>query len=217
MDCLGDRGKQMFKRILDKKDIKLIKKSLKRQFKLVYKLNTDLVEITAHSGARPNHAKWQGKVFSLSGKHPKYPSFYESTGYGTDEGLGCAGCRHSFFPFFEGMSPTYTQAELDEMNARKFLLFGEMLTEYEASQKQRECEWHLRKLKQEYIDLARKRMPTIDVSFRLSYWQRRLNFIIKQTGFKRDYSQERVEGYGRSEAAKVRAQSRLKQKTPPTH
>ena len=38
---------------------------------------TDLVETTAHHGARPDHAVWQGKVFSVSGTHEKYPDFYK--------------------------------------------------------------------------------------------------------------------------------------------
>lgn len=31
-------------------------------------MNWDLMEITAHGGARPSHAEWQGKIVSLSGQ-----------------------------------------------------------------------------------------------------------------------------------------------------
>lgn len=31
-------------------------------------MNWDLMEITAHAGARPSHAEWQGKIVSLSGQ-----------------------------------------------------------------------------------------------------------------------------------------------------
>lgn len=31
-------------------------------------LGCDLMEITAHYGARPSHAEWQGKIVSLSGR-----------------------------------------------------------------------------------------------------------------------------------------------------
>ena len=31
-------------------------------------MGCDLVETTAHMGARPEHMEWQGKVFSRSGK-----------------------------------------------------------------------------------------------------------------------------------------------------
>ena len=39
----------------------------KTQEALADELGVDLVEVTAHGGARPNHAKWQGKVFSRNG------------------------------------------------------------------------------------------------------------------------------------------------------
>ena len=32
------------------------------------KCGCDLVEVTAHAGARPSHAEWQGKIVSLSGQ-----------------------------------------------------------------------------------------------------------------------------------------------------
>lgn len=64
----------------------------------------DLVEVTAHLGARPSHAVWQGMVYSRSGSSGRYRNFYEATGYGTGEGLCGWNCYHSFFPFFEGLS-----------------------------------------------------------------------------------------------------------------
>ena len=107
--------------------------ALRLQEALADELSCDLVETTAHAGARPEHTVWQGKVFSRSGTHPRYPDFRSSTGYGMGSGLGGWNCRHSFFPFFEGVSdPAYTQSELDEMNAQKYTYNGENLTEYEA-------------------------------------------------------------------------------------
>ena len=61
-------------------------------------LETDLVEVSAHIGARntgtgpENHESWQGKIYRWS-KKPKqssgrYPDFIDSTGYGTGPGLG---------------------------------------------------------------------------------------------------------------------------------
>ncbi len=40
----------------------------KLQLMRANELNWDLMEITAHAGARPEHAEWQGKIVSLSGK-----------------------------------------------------------------------------------------------------------------------------------------------------
>ena len=108
-------------------------------------LGTDLVETTAHMGARPSHAVWQGKVFSRSGDSSKYPNFVESTGYGTGAGLCGWNCRHSFFPFFEGYSkPAYDMANFDnEENARL----------YEIEQKQRRYERMVREAKREVSTL----------------------------------------------------------------
>lgn len=79
------------------------------------KCGCDLVEVTAHSGARPEHAEWQGKVYSRSGKSSKYPSLVEATGYGTGPGLGGWNCRHSMFPYYEGMSRVYIDEELEDL------------------------------------------------------------------------------------------------------
>lgn len=79
-------------------------------------MGCDLVEVTAHAGARPEHAEWQGKVYSRSGKSKKYPDLVEVTGYGTGPGLGGWNCRHSMFPFYENISTrTYNNEELEEL------------------------------------------------------------------------------------------------------
>lgn len=77
---------------------------LDAQFANLQDLGCDLVEVSSHIGARPEHALWQGKIYSISGKSKKYPPFRESTGYGTITGLGGINCRHSFYPYFEGIS-----------------------------------------------------------------------------------------------------------------
>lgn len=62
-----------------------------------------LVEVSSHAGARPSHAEWQGRVFSLDGDVTiggrRYRDFRDATGYGTVDGLGGANCRHSFGPY----------------------------------------------------------------------------------------------------------------------
>ena len=62
----------------------------------------DLMELTAHQGARPSHAVWQGKIVSLSGREG-YLSL-DDIGYGTVTGFQGANCRHNWFPFIEGVS-----------------------------------------------------------------------------------------------------------------
>ena len=96
--------------------------------------NCDYVETTAHEGARPEHAVWQGKVFCLSGTDPKYENFYEATGYGTGPGLCGWNCRHNFHAFFPGIStPAYTQEMLDDYSAKNVEYNGKQFTEYEAA------------------------------------------------------------------------------------
>lgn len=53
----------------------------------------DLMEITAHAGARPSHAVWQGQIVSRSGRRG-YLSLSD-IGYGTGAGFQGWNCRHS--------------------------------------------------------------------------------------------------------------------------
>lgn len=107
--------------------------------------NCDYVETTAHEGARPEHAVWQGKVFCLSRTDPKYENFYEATGYGTGPGLCGWNCRHNFHAYFPGIStPSYTQEMLDDYSAKNVEYNGKQFTEYEASQMQRDHERQIR-------------------------------------------------------------------------
>jgi len=126
-------------------------------------LETDLVEVTAHLGARnvdgpngwENHAKWQGGVYRWAAKPKasagKYPDFEKACGMGSVAGIGGANCRHSFHPYIEGVSErTYTDAELESMkpeNRPKIKFEGREYDDYQATQKQREIERTIRKLK----------------------------------------------------------------------
>lgn len=55
-----------------------------------------LVEVSSHGGSRPEHARWQGRVYSLGGEVEidgvTYKDFYSETGYGKVDGLGGANC-----------------------------------------------------------------------------------------------------------------------------
>lgn len=101
---------------------------------LAGELGCDLVEVTAHGGARPEHAAWQGSICSLSGKSRKYPDLREYTGYGTVDGLCGANCRHTFHPWFEGTARAWTEGELAALEEPKYEYKGKKLTEYEAQQ-----------------------------------------------------------------------------------
>ncbi|MBQ9349074.1 MAG: hypothetical protein IJT94_17335 [Oscillibacter sp.] len=89
-------------------------------------LETDLVEVSAHSGARDvdgpkgweNHKVWQGKVYRWNQPgHPRtegaYPDFVAVCGYGDVQGIEGANRRHHYSPFIEGvMERTYTDEQL---------------------------------------------------------------------------------------------------------
>lgn len=149
-------------------------------------MGCDLVETSAHGGARPEHAVWQGRVFSLSGEHGKYPDFYKSTGYGTGAGLGGWNCRHSFSPFFEGISkPAYSKAELKDYEAKKYSYNGVKMTEYEVSQKQRYIERQKRRWKRENAAMAAAGLDTSESAAKIAKWSAIEKDFCRQTGLKR--------------------------------
>ena len=107
-------------------------------------MNTDLVEVSKHWGARPSHQVWQGKIYSRSGKNKKYPAFKECH-YGEADGLCGVNCRHTFYPFFEGISEPNTWKE--EPDPKEY--GGKMYKYYDATQKQRAMERQIRSTKRE--------------------------------------------------------------------
>lgn len=124
----------------------------KMTIKGMEEVGNDFVETTAHIGARPSHADWQGRVFCYSGKSREYPPFVESTGYGTGAGLGGWNCRHSFHPFVLGISVrAYTDEMLANIDPPPFKYNGKEYTYYEATQHQRYIERKIRKTKTQLI------------------------------------------------------------------
>ena len=71
-------------------------------------LGVEKFEVTAHIGARPEHEAWQGKIYTKQ-------QLYTVCELGSVTGLCGINCKHSFYPYFEGMEEHYTQDDLDEM------------------------------------------------------------------------------------------------------
>ncbi len=70
--------------------------------------------------------------------------------YITTDGLEGANCRHRRFAFVDGVSQrTYTDEELEKIDPPPFEYEGKEYTAYEATQKQRQIERTVRKLKRE--------------------------------------------------------------------
>lgn len=163
------------------------------QLENMQQMGTDLVETTAHHSARPTHAVWQGKVFSISGAHPKYPDFRRETGYGTGPGLCGWNCRHSFFPFFEGLSdPAYSAERLRSYNERSVTYGDETISLYDATQQQRYIERQIRRWKREASALEAGGVDDTAARRKIREWQARQRDFIDQTGLRRDYFRERA-------------------------
>lgn len=109
----------------------------------------DLMEITAHSGARPEHAEWQGKIVSRSGQKG-YLSL-DDIGYGEPTGFKGVNCRHDWYPYFKGSSRTYTQEQLNSWKNETVTYNGQKISKYDASQIQRRME---RQIRQDKKDIA---------------------------------------------------------------
>jgi len=111
----------------------------------------DLMEITAHSGARPEHAEWQGKIVSRSGKKG-YLSL-EDIGYGTATGFKGVNCRHDWYPYYKGSTKAYTQEQLNDWKNEKVTYNGQEISKYDATQLQRRMERQIRTDKKELAGL----------------------------------------------------------------
>lgn len=169
-------------------------------------LKTDLREVTAHQGARDtgtgwqNHKSWQGKVYSVSGTHQKYPSIYEVCGWGEVDGLEGANCRHHHFPFVEGVSErTYTDEQLAKIDPPPFEYQGRIYTAYEATQKQRQIETSMRKYKRDVIgyDAAGLTEDAQDAAIKLGRLSKEYKAFSKAAGLTTQPERARVQGYQR--------------------
>ena len=154
-------------------------------------LGCDLVETSAHIGARPEHARWQGKVFSLSGTSDKYPPFSEC-GYGTITGICGVNCRHSFYPYFENTEKHYTQDDLDEMSKDKVVYNNKKMTRYDGEQKLRSIERKIRYYKRRTLTERAAGLDTSKSRGLIGKWQEIARDFTKQTGIQRDPVREHI-------------------------
>lgn len=166
-------------------------------------------ETTAHGGARPSHAEWQGRQFhrggalDYMGKH--YPDFEAATGYGTGTGLCGWNCSHTFFAIFPelGAPPAWTQESLEALNARDIEYNGGRYTRYEISQMQRARERTVRKYKRRYLAEDAAGADTTASAVKLRQARQELADFISATGGRADSARTSVAGFGRSESSKA--------------
>ena len=176
-------------------------------------MGCEFVETSAHGGARPSHAEWQGRRFHRGGavdyKGRHYPDFEATTGYGTGAGLCGWNCRHTFFAVFPelGDPPQWTQEQLRELNARDIEWNGKKYTAYEISQMQRARERNVRRWKKRYLAEDAAGLDTTDSAVRLKAARQSLSDFTKATGGRVDSARVSVPKFGRSEAGRASAKS----------
>ena len=133
-------------------------------------LETDRYEVSAHVGARPEHQKWQGRVWTME-------QLQRVCGLGTVTGLKGANCYHDYEAFPPGSIRNYTDKQLEQMmredNTPKS--YGEKkYTTYEALQKQRYMERCMRKTRQEIKLLKSGEAPEQEIILKKAKYQGQL-------------------------------------------
>lgn len=153
----------------------------------------DLVLVSSHLGARPEHAVWQGKIYSRTGNG--YPDFEESTQFGSVTGLCGANCRHHISPYFEGMRNPFEEYDSEE-NKRL----------YEEEQRQRELERRIRNTKRRLMgyqtDGDQKKYER--TAALLQNQNAAYNTYCEEKGFKKRDERISIAKWDRSQAAQAR-------------
>ena len=172
-------------------------------------MGASFVEVTAHGGARPSHAVWQGRRYHRGGAvdylGQHYEDFESATGYGTGAGLCGWNCRHTFFAIFPelGAPPAWTQESLEALNARDIEYNGGKYTRYEISQMQRARERTVRRYKRRYLAEDAAGADTTASAVKLRQARQELADFISVTGGRVDSARTSVAGFGRSESSKA--------------
>ena len=179
----------------------------------------DIILVSAHVGARTgdggqnqgNHAWWQGRYFSRTGKDKRFPDFKKSTGYGTIEGLCGVNCRHSF--------GSGTGEAKD--NPYKEIPTADNYKVEQAEKRQRELERRIRKTKRAVMGLQEAVDGCKDEQAKFSLQQeldRKSYLLQRQNKAYNDYCKSndlrpladriRIAQWGREQAARARGAAR---------
>ena len=177
----------------------------KLQLARMEEMDCEFVEVTAHEGARPTHAVWQGRVYHRGGAvvqdGERYEDFETATGYGTAPGLCGWNCRHNFYPFYPGISVrNYTDERLAELDARNIPYGGGLYTRYEITQMQRALERRVRKYKRRYLAETAAGVDASQSAAKLKAARQQLSAFLAETGERLDGARAEVPGFGQREA-----------------
>ena len=177
----------------------------KLQLARMEEMDCEFVEVTAHEGARPTHAVWQGRVYHRGGAvvqdGERYEDFETATGYGTGPGLCGWNCRHNFYPFYPGFSVrNYTDERLAELDARNIPYGGGLYTRYEITQMQRALERRVRKYKRRYLAETAAGVDAGQSAAKLKAARQQLSAFLAETGERLDGARAEVPGFGQRDA-----------------
>ena len=148
-------------------------------------LGVEKFEVTAHIGARPEHEAWQGKIYTKQ-------QLYTVCELGSVTGLCGINCKHSFYPYFEGMEEHYTQDGLDEIASEKVKFNGQTMTRYEGEEKLRGIERNIRHYKRQALTQEAAGVNNDRAREKIAQWQATARDFTKQTGITRDPAREYV-------------------------
>lgn len=152
-------------------------------------LDWDIILVSAHLGARygdggpnpGNHAWWQGKFYSRTGRDKRFPDFKTATGYGTGEGLCGWNCWHSFGA---GDGENNPFRRIDSEENRKA---------YDLSQRQRALERRIRRTKREVMGMKMAVDSTSDELLKAALdadYQRKANLLQRQNRAYNEFCEE---------------------------
>lgn len=161
--------------------------SMRRTEQVLDEAGVDLVEVSSHSGSRPSHAKWEGRIYSRHGDKVingvKYKDFKTACKWGDiADGIGGANCRHSYAAYFPGMERSYKPDPKHPSGKSNEEV-------YELTQKQRYFEREIRATKRELkgAELLYKENPTLenqravsDLKARLKNRQAAIRNLVKE-------------------------------------
>lgn len=164
--------------------------TLKMQEENLNRMGCNLVETSSHAGARPSHAEWQGKVFYYNTPVEGYESFIAVCRYGQVDGIGGANCRHSWYPFYEGLSePSFDRDPSKELGIDND-------EHYELTQEQRKLERRIREAKKELAvyEAAGDEDKVKEARAKIAQRQSDLRDFIEENDkyLSRDYSRESI-------------------------
>lgn len=166
-------------------------------------MNWDLMELTAHAGARPEHAEWQGKIVSRSGQKG-YLSL-EDIGYGEVTGFKGVNCGHDWNPYYKGSTRTYTDKELKKLNNQTVNYNGQKMLLYDAKQLQRKMERQIRQDKKDIaglqgaltsnnkdLNIEQVQKELQDAQTKIKIHNSAFNNFLDETEFRKDYSRLQI-------------------------